>query len=181
MKRFKAFLVILTAALLQTFSANAEVDGSLVTIYVDKAPSGSTRTAQNLHVYHRDNSYPLLFSIVSTGRENAAETLKTGGQTDSFTPTGTFKITWMSRDHKSTLWDGAPMPYAIFFHGGVALHGVYEGNYAKLGSRASGGCVRQPLYIAKQVWDIVQKYGQKNVRVVVYDSSRGQMPRHYFH
>lgn len=181
MKKLKAFLIVLTATILQTVAANAEVDGSLVTIYVDKARAGTTRTAQNLHVYHRDSSYPLLFSIVSTGRENATETSTSGAVTDSFTPTGTFKITRMSRDHVSNLWDGAPMPYAIFFHGGVALHGVYEGNYAKLGSRASGGCVRQPIYIAKQLWDIVNKYGSKNVRVVVYDSSKGQMPRHYMH
>lgn len=181
MKTIRTLLLVLTAALFHSAVAQAEVDGSLVTIYVDKAKAGVTRTAQNMHVYHRDSSYPLLFSIISTGRENATEKSTSGKETDSFTPTGKYSITRMSKDHISNLWDGAPMPYAIFFHGGIALHGVYDSNYSKLGSRASGGCIRQPIYIAEELWRIVNKYGSKNVKVVVYDSSKGEMPRHYFH
>lgn len=153
----------------------------IITIYADKAPAGSTRTAQNLHVYHRDSTYPLLFAIVSTGRENETEQATSGVQTDSITPTGEFGITRMVIDHESNLWDGAPMPYAIFFHKGYAFHGVYEGYYSKLGDRASGGCVRLALYMARQLWDIVESYGPENVKVVIYDSSLGQMPRAYFH
>lgn len=34
------------------------------------------------------------------------------------------------------------MPYAVFITGGYALHGTPEGNWPKLGTRASHGCIR---------------------------------------
>ena len=34
------------------------------------------------------------------------------------------------------------MPYAVFVRGGYAVHGTTEGNWAKLGSAASKGCIR---------------------------------------
>jgi lipoprotein-anchoring transpeptidase ErfK/SrfK len=160
----------------------AEIDGALVTIYVDKAPAGTSQTAQNMHVYHRDSSYPLMFAIVSTGRENSFEQSTSGVDTDSITPTGVFGITRMSKDHVSNLWDGAPMPFAIFFHQGYAFHGVYENYYSKLGDRASGGCVRLALYMAEDLWALVEQYGPENVKVVIYDSTDGSpLPRPFFH
>ncbi|MFE6024185.1 L,D-transpeptidase family protein [Streptomyces niveus] len=58
-----------------------------------------------------------------------------------YTPTreGTFKVGWKSRDHVSTLYD-TPMPYAMFFSGGQAVH--YSADFAARGySGASHGCV----------------------------------------
>ncbi|MFN7727727.1 MAG: L,D-transpeptidase [Bdellovibrio sp.] len=34
------------------------------------------------------------------------------------------------------------MPYAVFIEGGFAIHGTTEGNFARLGTRASHGCIR---------------------------------------
>ena len=34
------------------------------------------------------------------------------------------------------------MPYAVFIRGGFAVHGTPRGNWARLGSRASHGCIR---------------------------------------
>lgn len=57
------------------------------------------------------------------------------------TPTreGTFSVYWKSRDHVSSLYD-TPMPYAMFFDGGQAVH--YSPDFAANGyNGASHGCV----------------------------------------
>ncbi|MFF8276565.1 L,D-transpeptidase family protein [Streptomyces lateritius] len=57
------------------------------------------------------------------------------------TPTreGTFKVDFKSRDHVSTLYH-TPMPYAMFFSGGQAVH--YSSDFAARGyNGASHGCV----------------------------------------
>ncbi|MFI9153970.1 L,D-transpeptidase family protein [Streptomyces sp. NPDC053367] len=58
-----------------------------------------------------------------------------------YTPTreGEFRIYWKSRHHVSTLYD-SPMPYAMFFSGGQAVH--YSADFAARGyAGASHGCV----------------------------------------
>lgn len=72
------------------------------------------------------------------------------------TPTGRFTVTWKDRDHRSREYDGAPMPYAVFFtRGGVAFH---QGDR----SSNSHGCVRlsrdaaATFYRALQPGDVVQ-------------------------
>ncbi|MER6349075.1 L,D-transpeptidase family protein [Streptomyces sp. NPDC001595] len=58
-----------------------------------------------------------------------------------YTPTreGEFDVYWKSRDHHSTLYD-SPMPYALFFSGGQAVH--YSADFAAHGyAGASHGCV----------------------------------------
>jgi peptidoglycan hydrolase-like protein with peptidoglycan-binding domain len=57
------------------------------------------------------------------------------------TPTreGGFQVGWKSRDHVSSLYD-TPMPYAMFFSGGQAVH--YSPDFAQNGyNGASHGCV----------------------------------------
>lgn len=59
----------------------------------------------------------------------------------AYTPTreGEFKVDFKSRHHHSTLYD-SPMPYAMFFSGGQAVH--YSSDFAASGYRgASHGCV----------------------------------------
>ncbi|MFE0451448.1 L,D-transpeptidase family protein [Streptomyces sp. NPDC058914] len=58
-----------------------------------------------------------------------------------YTPTreGVFHVYWKSRHHVSTLYD-SPMPYAMFFSGGQAVH--YSSDFAARGyAGASHGCV----------------------------------------
>ncbi|MFI6930136.1 L,D-transpeptidase family protein [Streptomyces sp. NPDC050287] len=58
-----------------------------------------------------------------------------------YTPTreGVFSVYWKSRHHVSTLYD-SPMPYAMFFSGGQAVHYSYD--FAARGySGGSHGCV----------------------------------------
>ncbi|MFE9251528.1 peptidoglycan-binding protein [Streptomyces sp. NPDC007088] len=59
----------------------------------------------------------------------------------AYTPTrdGAFTVYWKSRHHVSTLYD-SPMPYAMFFSGGQAVH--FSSDFAARGySGASHGCV----------------------------------------
>ncbi|MCT7352711.1 L,D-transpeptidase family protein [Streptomyces sp. 15-116A] len=58
-----------------------------------------------------------------------------------YTPTreGVFRVYWKSRHHVSTLYD-SPMPYAMFFSGGQAVH--FSSDFAVRGyAGASHGCV----------------------------------------
>jgi peptidoglycan hydrolase-like protein with peptidoglycan-binding domain len=61
------------------------------------------------------------------------------GSTGTPTREGVFSVYWKSRDHVSTLYD-SPMPYAMFFSGGQAVH--YSPDFAARGyAGASHGCV----------------------------------------
>lgn len=78
---------------------------------------------------------------------------------------GQFQVFWKSRDHVSSLYD-SPMPYAMFFSGGQAVH--YSSDFRARGySGASHGCVNvRDLAYIKRLFDTV-KTGDK---VVVYRS-----------
>ncbi|MEU2820915.1 L,D-transpeptidase family protein [Streptomyces bacillaris] len=72
------------------------------------------------------------------GRVVSAMDVRFGSE---YTPTreGEFKVFWKSRDHVSTLYD-TPMPYALFFSGGQAVH--YSADFAANGyGGTSHGCV----------------------------------------
>lgn len=56
------------------------------------------------------------------------------------TPTGSYSPQWLSKNHRSSLYNNAPMPYSIFYSGNYAIHGTNQ--TGKLGSPASAGCVR---------------------------------------
>ncbi|MFI9648553.1 peptidoglycan-binding protein [Streptomyces sp. NPDC052040] len=61
------------------------------------------------------------------------------GTENSPTREGVFHVYWKSRHHVSTLYD-APMPYAMFFSGGEAVHYSYD--FAARGyAGGSHGCV----------------------------------------
>ncbi|WP_371577444.1 L,D-transpeptidase family protein [Streptomyces sp. NBC_01314] len=82
-----------------------------------------------------------------------------------YTPTreGVFSVYFKSRDHVSTLYD-TPMPYAMFFSGGQAVH--YSSDFAARGYYgASHGCVN-----VRDEAKIAQLFGQvrNGDKVVVY-------------
>src|SRR5690606_19782298 len=56
------------------------------------------------------------------------------------TPKGKFHPTFLSRDHRSSIYNNAPMPFSVFFRGNYAVPGTTE--TARLGQKASHGCVR---------------------------------------
>lgn len=77
------------------------------------------------------------------------------GRASAPTDIGTFQVFWKDRDHRSSLFDDAPMPYSVFYNGDEAFH------QGSVGSR-SHGCVRltrsaaQTFYNTLQVGDTVQ-------------------------
>jgi len=81
------------------------------------------------------------------------------------TPKGQFTPTWLSKDHKSSQYEDAPMPNAVFFNQGIAVHGTDA--VARLGSPASHGCVRLAQDNAETFFDLVEAYGKFNTRIVV--------------
>jgi hypothetical protein len=46
----------------------------------------------------------------------------TSGAAGSRTRTGTFSVFWKDKNHKSTLFNNAPMPNSVFFDGDIAFH-----------------------------------------------------------
>lgn len=81
------------------------------------------------------------------------------------TPTGSWKAKWASRNHRSRKYDNAPMPYAIFFNGGYAVHATFD--LKRLGRPASHGCIRLHPSNAATFFSLAQKYGLSNTKVVV--------------
>ncbi|WP_405064138.1 L,D-transpeptidase family protein [Kribbella sp. NBC_01505] len=87
------------------------------------------------------------------------------GAVKTATREGGFTVGWKSRNHVSKLYD-SPMPYAMFFSGGQAVH--YSSDFAARGyNGASHGCVNvRDLTKIKALFDMV-KVGDK---VIVYRS-----------
>jgi lipoprotein-anchoring transpeptidase ErfK/SrfK len=81
------------------------------------------------------------------------------------TPTGTFRPQALAVWHRSTIYSGSPMPHAIFFHGGYAIHGSYETAY--LGRPASHGCVRLHPAAAAELFSLVRQHGSKNTVIKI--------------
>lgn len=81
------------------------------------------------------------------------------------TPRGEFRPyrvhkMWLSRSYNS-----APMPYAVFYDRGWAVHGTSA--VSKLGSPASHGCVRLDTGNAEKFYKLVRQVGPGNTRIVI--------------
>jgi lipoprotein-anchoring transpeptidase ErfK/SrfK len=79
----------------------------------------------------------------------------THGRPGHVTPPGTFHVGWKDIDHKSSEFDDAPMPFSVFFNGGIAFH---QGSLSDL----SHGCIHlsraaaETYYNGLSVGDTVQ-------------------------
>lgn len=81
------------------------------------------------------------------------------------TPTGQWSAQWLSKNHKSSKYNNAPMPFAVFFHRGYAVHAT---NATKnLGRPASHGCIRLHPKNASKFYNLVEKAGLGNTRVII--------------
>ena len=81
------------------------------------------------------------------------------------TPTGEWFASWLSPNHRSRQYDDAPMPWAVFFHEGYAVHGTYD--VRNLGRPASHGCIRLALPDAETFFRLVETSGKESTLVVV--------------
>ncbi|HEY2678131.1 MAG TPA: L,D-transpeptidase [Steroidobacteraceae bacterium] len=93
-------------------------------------------TEQRAYVYR--NGILIGATSVSTGRPG------------HLTPTGVFTVLQKQKEHRSTIYDGAPMPYMErLTWGGIALHAGGLPGYPE-----SHGCVHLPSEFAKLLFDI---------------------------
>lgn len=70
----------------------------------------------------------------------------THGRPGYRTPVGTFKVGWKDIDHKSSIFNNAPMPYSVFFNGGIAFH-------AGSLTQQSHGCIHLSNAAAKRYYN----------------------------
>jgi lipoprotein-anchoring transpeptidase ErfK/SrfK len=90
---------------------------------------------------------------VSTGRDGYG------------TPSGTFHPQSMARHYFSRKYYNAPMPHAIFFYYGFAIHGTND--ISRLGGPASHGCIRLHPSHAAALYALVEHGGPRNTRIEI--------------
>jgi lipoprotein-anchoring transpeptidase ErfK/SrfK len=140
--RFKALLLTLLAFILLVPAAQA----ASIIARVDKS-------SQTMTVYHHGE-------VIGRWKVSTARAGKV-------TPSGTWSAKSLSRYHRSSRYDNAPMPYSIFYSGHFAIHGTNQ--VKKLGRPASSGCIRLHPSNAAKLFRLVQSEGLRNMRVVVVD------------
>ncbi|MCO5141478.1 MAG: L,D-transpeptidase family protein [Oligoflexia bacterium] len=106
--------------------------------------------------------------LVSTGSEKV-KCPPNGKCYRASTPNGEFTPYRMHERYVSKKFK-VRMDYAIFFNGGIALHETYGDAIKLLGTKQSGGCVRQRGDHAQKIFRLVKYYGPQNTRVIVANS-----------
>ncbi len=99
-------------------------------------------SSQTMHVSSAQGDYDW---PVSTGRPGHR------------TPTGHYRPQRMYAMTYSRKYEMAPMPHAIFFRGGYAIHGAYS--VGALGHVASHGCIRLAPENAATLYQMVKSEG----------------------
>ena len=107
-------------------------------------------------------------SVAVDGRERYRWPISTG--LDGGPPSGQFRPERLERVWHSRKYDWAPMPNAIFFYKGYAIHGTYV--VSRLGRPASHGCVRLHPSHAATLFALVQSQGMGRTHIVVSSAAR---------
>jgi lipoprotein-anchoring transpeptidase ErfK/SrfK len=87
------------------------------------------------------------------------------GRSGYGTPGGTFHPQSMARHYFSKKYYNAPMPHAIFFYYGFAIHGTND--ISRLGGPASHGCVRLHPSHAAALFALVSRNGPRNTTIQI--------------
>ncbi len=80
-------------------------------------------------------------------------------------PAGVYKPLRLERKWYSRKYGWSPMPHAIFFREGYAIHGTLY--VSRLGRRASHGCVRLHPANAATLFALVRQQGVEQTRIIV--------------
>ena len=92
-----------------------------------------------------------VLSVFRDGYEIGATAVIYGAE-EKPTPLGVFPVTQKDADHRSTIYDGAPMPYMLrMTNDGISIHG--SDVTARL---MTHGCVGVPTAFAKKLFDQVR-------------------------
>ena len=109
-------------------------------------------SSQTMKVYHEGRH--LFTWTVSTAKPGKV------------TPTGVYVgAEALSKNHRSRLYNNAPMPFAIFYDGHYAIHGTDQ--IKRLGAPASNGCVRLHPDNAAILFQMVKAEGMDNMRIEI--------------
>lgn len=101
---------------------------------------------------------------ISSGRSGGHETPDFDKR-----PNGRIYDAYMSKAFPGGDFEGlGNMPYAVFIEGGYAIHGTSAGNWKRLGSKASHGCIRLHPDNAKIFNQLVRSAGVQNVWITVH-------------
>jgi len=130
-------------------------------------PAALTAPAQ-AEIFIAINKSAQSMSVVVDGRERYRWPVSTGR--DGGPPSGAYRPERMERTWYSRKYDWSPMPHAIFFHKGYAIHGTYV--VSRLGRPASHGCVRLHPSNAAVLFALVRDQGMGRTRIVVADQAR---------
>jgi len=122
-------------------------------------------TPAQAEVFIAVNKSTQSMSVMVDGRERYRWPVSTG--LDGGPPSGAYQPERMERMWHSRKYDWSPMPHAIFFHHGYAIHGT--GYVSRLGRPASHGCVRLHPSHAAQLLALVRSEGR--TRIVVSNSA----------
>jgi hypothetical protein len=152
MRRSSAITIIALGATVAASDAEAKLD-----LFIDKS-------TQQISVIQ--NGRLLYVWPVSTGQDRFS------------TPSGVYAPERLERTWFSKAYYNAPMPHAIFFHHGFAIHGSYD--IARLGGPASHGCIRLHPQDAALLYGMVEQEGPGNTTIVVGGGwSPNSMPPRY--
>jgi hypothetical protein len=104
-------------------------------------------------------SLPLQVAYVYRGGSLIGVSTVSSGRPGHETPTGTFSILQKRRDHRSNLYNNAPMPFMQrLTWDGIALHaGEIPGH------PASHGCVRLPTAFARELFTMTRLGGKVHI------------------
>jgi lipoprotein-anchoring transpeptidase ErfK/SrfK len=81
------------------------------------------------------------------------------------TPGGNYKPQRLEKEWYSRKYDNAPMPNAVFFNGGYAIHGTNDTK--RLGRQASHGCIRLAPDHAAELYDLIEDHGARRTRIII--------------
>jgi len=97
-------------------------------------------------------------SVEVDGQSQYSWKISSGAANGYQTPTGVYTPTHTTLLHRSRKYDNAPMPHAVFFRSGFAVHAT--GATWALGRPASHGCVRLAPGNARTFYSLVNEYGK---------------------
>jgi lipoprotein-anchoring transpeptidase ErfK/SrfK len=124
-------------------------------------------TSARANVFIAVNKSAQSMSVVVDGRERYRWPVSTGR--GGGPPSGAYQPERLERIWHSRKYDWSPMPHAIFFHKGYAIHGTHY--VSRLGRPASHGCVRLHPSHAAELFALVRSRGMGRTRIVVSSSA----------
>ena len=150
-------LILAAACALPAWASSVPFWGAHASVPID-TPIGQLKRGEFLWMGDAVTQGPVVM-VVSITEQRAyvyrngvligATTVSTG-RAGHLTPTGVFTVLQKQKEHRSTIYDGAPMPYMErLTWGGIALHAGGLPGYPE-----SHGCVHLPSEFARLLYEI---------------------------